>query len=271
MNPKNDMMKDSNMEQTTIQGIADFSGRKILVAGASSGIGKQTAIRLSELGADVILLARREDKLQEVLQLLGRGSHAYYTADLNELDSIGSLFKRIQEEQGKLDGMVYSAGISLSLPLNVFTPEKLHKIFTINFFAFVECVRQVCKKGRFQEGMRIVGVSSIASMKGDKSHLGYSATKAAMDSAVRCIAKEVAEKGICINTVAPGMTATEMQEKYLQKQGRDSKNYQEILERQYLGIGKPRDIAETIVFLLSPSARFITGITLPVDGGATTT
>ena len=95
MNPKNDMMKDSNMEQTTIQGIADFSGRKILVAGASSGIGKQTAIRLSELGADVILLARREDKLQEVLQLLGRGSHAYYTADLNELDSIGSLFKGI--------------------------------------------------------------------------------------------------------------------------------------------------------------------------------
>lgn len=251
-------------------GIADFSGRKILVIGASSGIGRQTAIRLAELGADVILLARREEKLKEVLACLGIGNHSYYVADLNELDCIEAVFRRIQAEHGKLDGMVYSAGISLSVPLNLFTPEKLQKIFNINFFAFVECVRQACKKGRFHEGMRIVGVSSVASVRGDKSHLGYSASKAAMDSAVRCIAREVAEKGICINTVAPAMTATEMLEAYLQKNGADSQSNRELFARQYMGIVKTSDVADAIAFLLSPSARCITGITLPVDSGMTT-
>lgn len=254
-----------------MQGIADFSGRKILVAGASSGIGKQTAIRLSELGADVILVARREEKLKEVLlKLSGGGTNSYYVADLNELDSIESVFKTIQQDQGLLDGMVYTAGISLSMPLNMFKPEKLKQIFNINFFAFIECVRQATKKGRYNEGMRIVGVSSIASLVGDKAHLGYSASKAAMDAAVRCIAKEVADKGICINTVAPGMTETEMYETYLHKVGEGSNSHKELLNRQYLGIGKTTDIADAIAFLLSPSARFITGITLPVDGGTTT-
>ena len=253
-----------------VNGIADFTGRRVLVIGASSGIGKQTAIRLAELGADVILLARREEKLKEVLASLGEGNHSYYVADLNELDSIGTVFRQIQSEQGKLDGMVYSAGISLSVPLNLFTPEKLQKIFNINFFAFVECVRHACKKGRFNDGMRIVGVSSAASMRGDKSHLGYSASKAAMDSAVRCIATEVAGKGICINTVAPAMTATEMLAAYLQKNDKDSQSNQGLFARQYLGIAKTTDIADAIAFLLSPSARFITGITLPVDGGMTT-
>lgn len=252
-------------------GIADYTGRKVLVTGASSGIGRQTAIRLAELGADVILLARREEKLKEVLECLRPGKHCYYTADLNDLDSIAAVFKQIQAEQGKLDGMVYSAGISLSLPLNLFTPEKMHEIFNINFFAFIECVRQVCKKGRFNEGMRIVGVSSTASLIGNKAHTGYSASKAAMNAAVRCIAKEVAEKGICINAVAPGMTATEMYEKYLENYGEDSTSNRGLLARQYMGIAKTSDIADAIAFLLSPSARFITGITLPVDGGLTTT
>ena len=252
-----------------MQGIADFSGRKILVVGASSGIGKQTAIRLSELGADIILMARREEKLKEVLQNLGGGVHSYYVADLNRLECIELVFKNILQEQGKLDGMVYSAGISMSLPLNMFKPERMKQIFNINFFAFVECVRQATKNGRYKDGMRIVGVSSIASLVGDKAHVGYSASKAAMDAAVRCIAKEVADKGICINTVAPAMTATKMYENYLQKYGEGSESQRELLSRQYLGIAKTTDIADAIAFLLSPSARFITGITLPVDGGTT--
>ncbi len=179
------------------------------------------------------------------------------------------VFKNILQEQGKLDGMVYSAGISMSLPLNMFKPERMKQIFNINFFAFVECVRQATKNGRYKDGMRIVGVSSIASLVGDKAHVGYSASKAAMDAAVRCIAKEVADKGICINTVAPAMTATKMYENYLQKYGEGSESQRELLSRQYLGIAKTTDIADAIAFLLSPSARFITGITLPVDGGTT--
>ncbi len=249
----------------------NFAGKKIVVAGASSGIGRETALLLNKLGASVILIARREDKLQEIVAEMTGDGNAYYLADLSVLDSIEPLFKQIVAKQGKLDGMVYSAGISMSLSLQMFKPEKLQHIFEINFFAFVECVRQICKKGRFNEGTRVVGVSSIASMKGNKALLGYSASIAAMDSAVRCIAKEVAEIGICIITVAPAMTATEMYTKYLTHYGEDSDSNKELLSRQYLGIAKTSDIANAIAFLLSPEARFITGITLPVDGGMTTT
>lgn len=254
-----------------MNGIADFTGRNIVVVGGSSGIGRQTAIRLSELGAKVSIVARREDKLKEVCCCLQGDHNRYYVADINELDEIDSLLSTICSEQGNLDGLVYSAGISMSLPLRMFKPEKLKQIFNINFFAFVECVRQATRKGRFNEGMRIVGVSSIASMVGDKAHLGYSASKAAMDAAVRCIAKEVAEKGICINTIAPAMTDTDMHESFLEKYGENSDTYKDLMKRQYLGIAKVAEIADAIAFLLSPAASFITGVTLPVDGGLTTT
>lgn len=249
----------------------NLTEKKIVVAGASSGIGRETALLLNQLGASVILIARREDKLKEVIENMQGNGNAYYTADLGDLDAIEPLFKRIVSEQGKLDGMVYCAGISMSVSLQMFKPEKLQRIFNINFFAFIECVRQICRKGRFNEGMRIVGISSIASMKGNKAHLGYSASKAAMDSAVRCIAKEVADKGICVNTVAPAMTETDMYKSYLSHYGEDSDSNKELLSRQYLGIAKTNDIANAVAFLLSSQARFITGITLPVDGGMTTT
>ena len=110
----------------------------------------------------------------------------------------------------------------------------------------------------------------MASLQGDKAHLAYSGSKAAMDASVRCIAKEVADKGICINTVAPAMTETQMYHEFIKKNGADSRISREILERQDLGVGKPDDIANALALLMSPAARFITGITLPVDGGMTT-
>lgn len=248
----------------------DFTGKKIIVTGASSGIGKKTAITLSELGATVIMIARREDKLVETMKELGQGEHRYYVCDLSDVEIIESLVKTIVSDVGALDGLVYAAGMSSQMPLMQLKPEKVRDVFEVNYFGFIEFVRQICRKGRFNKGMRIVGISSIASIKGNKAHLAYSGSKAAMDASVRCIAREVADKGICINTVAPAMTATEMYEQYLQHYGEDSESNQELLKRQYLGIAKTEDVANAIAFLLSPAARFITGITLPIDGGMTT-
>lgn len=250
--------------------LVNLSGKKIVVAGASSGIGRETARLLNQLGASIILIARREENLKAALSEMSGDGNAYYVSDLSDLHSIEPLFKSIVDEHGKLDGMVYSAGISMSLPLQMFKPQKLNSIFTINFFAFIECVRQICKKGRFNSGMNIVGVSSVASLKGDKAHLGYSASKAAMDAAVRCIAKEVSDKGIRINTVAPAMTKTEMYTKFLNNAGNNEAENQTLLTRQYLGLAETSDIANAIAFLLSDNSKFITGITLPVDGGLTT-
>lgn len=250
--------------------IIKLENKRILITGASSGIGRDTAIILSRLGGKLILTARREDKLQETMEALIGEGHAYYCADLSQVHEIERLVKKIIEEQGRLDGLVYAAGVGTSMPLMQFKPEKVQAVFDINFFGFIEIVRQVCKKGRYNEGMRIVGISSVASARGDKSHTAYSASKAAMDGAVRCIAKEVAGKGICINTVAPAMTATDMYKGYLKKYGEDNESNQDLLKRQYLGIAETSDVAYAIAYLLSSASRFITGISLPVDGGMTT-
>ena len=250
--------------------LIDLTGRKILVIGASSGIGKQTAITLSKVGASVILSARREDKLRETLSLLEGEGHGIHCFDTQKLDEIEVHIKQIVAEFGSLDGMVYSAGLGTAIPLLQTKPEKLQNVFEVNLFGFIESVRQLCKKGRFNPGMRIVGISSCASLRGDKSKTAYSASKAAMDSAIRCIAKEMADRGICINSVAPSMTATELYDHYLEKYGDDSETNQELLKRQYLGIAETSDIASAVAFLISPAAKFITGITLPVDGGLTT-
>ena len=250
--------------------LIDLTDRRILVIGASSGIGKRTAITLSNLGAKLVLAAIDEEGVKQALTELSGEGHAAYYLDVSKLDEIEGFIKKITMEHGTLDGLVYTAGLGTAVPLALSKPDKVQTTFNVNFFGFFEVVRQVCKKGRYNEGMRIVGVSSSASLVGDKSKAIYSATKSAMDSAVRCIAKEVADKGICINTVAPAMTATELYTKYIAKYGEDSDTNKELLSRQYLGIAQPQDIANAIAFLISPAARFITGITMPVDGGLTT-
>ena len=245
----------------------EFSGKKIIVAGASSGIGHKAAIRLSELGAKTILIARREELLEETMGELSGEGHAYYTADLSITGDIERLIKLIVCEQGMIDGLVYCAGISKGRPLMQCKPETVAEVFSTNFFGFLEMVRQVCRKGRFNEGMRIVGISSIASMRGSKSQTMYSASKAAMDGAIRCIAKEVAGKGICINTVAPGMTRTKMWDSFLERYGEESSSVRDMMHDQYLGLIETDDVADAIVFLLSQRARFISGLTMPLGGG----
>ncbi len=249
--------------------LIELQGRKILVIGASSGIGRQTAVTLSRLGAEVYLAARTEERLRETLALLEGEHHGLYVADMEVPEQIETLIKTVVQEHGPLDGLVYSAGITGSMALNMLKPEKLRQVMNVNFFGFVESVRQFSRKGRFNGGARIVGVSSVAATCGDKAHTAYSGSKAAMDGAMRCMAVELAEKGIGINTVAPGMVRTEMNEYFIQSRGADSEAVRKTLSRQYLGIGETEKVAAAIAFLLSPASGFITGVAMPVDGGYT--
>lgn len=249
--------------------LVDFSGKKIIVAGASSGIGQCTAVTLSRLGAEVILIARREEKLRETLAMLEGEGHRYYCADLSKVNEIEPLAARIISDTGAVDGLVYCAGIGTARLLKQLTPEILQRVFAVNYFGFIETVRQFTKKGRFNTGMRIVGVSSTASICGDGGQTAYSGSKAAMNGSVRCIAHELSGKGICINTVAPALTRTKLFDGYLEKYGSDSESYKGLLRRQYLGIVEVQNVANAIAFLMSSAAKFITGVCLPVDGGYT--
>ena len=250
----------------------DFNGKNILVVGASSGIGEETAYLLAEIGARVILVARRENRLRDICNRICSTNKAYYVDDVSNIDDTERLVQLIVSENGKIDGMAYVAGISDGdVPIRYLTYERQLNTFKTNYFGFVEFVRQVTKKGRYNDGMRIAAVSSVASLRGEKAHVAYSASKSAMDSAIRCIAKELGPKNICINSVAPSMVNTEMYQHFLEVQGEQSEANIRAINRQYLGLAYPKDVANALAFLLSEESRFITGITLPVDGGFSTT
>ena len=249
-----------------MKNIIDLSNKTILVAGASSGMGAETAVLCSELGAKVVLVARREDKLLDVMQKLQGEGHRYLPFDLNELDKIEGFIKSVIKETGPLDGMVYSAGIPGTRPLKMLKPAALNEVMSINFSAFVELVRCATKKYMFNTGMSIIGISSISSTMGSQGKTAYCSSKAAMDSAVRCMAKELAPNGIRVNTVCPGIIETALFQTFQDNAG-DSRDAQAKIERQYLGLGKPIDVANIIAFLLSDASRMITGANVGVDGG----
>ena len=145
-------------------------------------------------------------------------------------------------------------------------PEQLLEIFQINLFPFIEVVRCLTRKNAYNPGMSIVGISSVSSMQGGKGKTGYCASKGAMDAAVRAMAKELAPGKIRINTICPGLLQTDMYDTARDNGGGD---FQNIAERQYLGIGKPEDAASLAAFLLSDASHFITGTSMVTDGGRT--
>lgn len=247
--------------------LVDLKGKQVLVTGASSGIGKEIAVLLDRLEAKTILVARRDENLQQIVAELQNTESCYYAADLSELDTIEGLIKQIVAEHGPLDGFVHSAGISSSRPLKMIKPAVLDQVMKINFYSFVELCRCITVRKRFSEtGCNIVGISSTASILGNSSKTAYCASKAAMDAAVRCMAKELANKHIRVNTVAPAFIETDIYSSFLEK-GEGSEDVEITMARQYLGLGQPLDVANTVAFLLSEASRFITGATIGVDGG----
>ncbi len=246
-----------------------LEGKHILVTGATSGIGRQTAVSLSEYGARVTLIARREEKLQETLSLMKGEGHLPVCFEMAEIEGIAAMVKGVVEKMGLLDGYVQCAGTNKDMPISLVKPEKLQAMMQTNFFSFFEMVRAISKKGMYNPGLSIVGTASTASKCGVPSQTAYSATKAAMNGAMRPMAIELAPKGIRVNTILPGPTDTEMYRDYLAMRGEVAGESKPRTARNYLGMNKPADVANAILFLLSPASGQITGIELPVDAGYT--
>lgn len=237
----------------------DFSGKTILIMGASSGMGRQTAITLSGCGAKAVLVARREDMLRETIQMMSGDGHKYYAADLSEVDNIEGLMKRIVSECGKLHGLVFCVGISPGRPYNVLDPASMQEVMRINFFSFYETVRQFVKKKNCENEAKIVAVSSIASIRAGKGQAAYAASKAAMDAAVRVLSQELVPR-ITINTVHPRFVDTPMTQKAVVAES--------TFDEQSLGLIPAEDVSSMIAYLLSPAANKITGQRFLINAGA---
>lgn len=244
-----------------MKNLIDLTGKTILVTGASSGIGRQTAITLSEVGAKVILTARRKEQLKETLMMLNGNGHSYYPYDLCELESMEKFVKEIVEQNGKLQGMSFCAGITEVRPCKMTTPELMQNMMKTNFFSMFELIRQFAKNKYSDEGSKIVVISSMASVRPGKGQGAYAATKAAIDVSIIVLAQELMSRHININSIAPGFVDSRM------TRGLREDNREASLSRHPLGVIPTEDVAILNAYLLSSAADKITGRRVDIDGG----
>lgn len=242
----------------------DFTNKKIIIAGATSGMGKATAIKLSEQGAEVILLARNEDKLKETMEKLNGVHHSFYVKDFSVSGGYKEIFDDIVKDGRKIDGLVYCAGIAKILPISLLKKDTIDESMSVNLYAFTEMVGLLSKK-KYHDKTSIVGISSIAAKYPQKCQGIYAASKAAMNVMITSMAIELASKGIRINSIMPASTNTEMLKESFE--GKTEEQIEKMMNCQVLGLEEPDDIADIIMFLLSDAARMITGREIYADGG----
>lgn len=243
----------------------DLSGRRILVTGASSGIGRACAIMCTELGASVVLVGRDKEKLKITQEMLSQsGSHCLIPFDLANLAETKNLFDEACRH-GQLSGLVHSAGVAPAAPVAYQSIAEMQTAMAVNFFSFLEMGKYFSKRKYFEAGS-VVAVSSVSAVVGWKGGSLYSGTKGALSAAIRSLAVELADKGIRVNAVLPSNIETPMYDS-LAKSMNSEDSLVSLIKRQPLGLGKPEDVASAVCFLLSNASRFITGSNLVVDGG----
>lgn len=244
----------------------DLSGRRYIVTGASAGLGRQVCVTLSQLGANITAIARREDKLKETLALMEKGEHDYYLYDLSAVEGIEELINSAACKNGKYDGMVHCAGIGTVVPVSMSKYSYMKEMMDINFFSFIEIVRVLSKKKNSNDGASFVAVSSAASKMTDKGKLGYTSTKGALDSAVRNFAVELGlSRSMRFNTVNPGWIKTDMYDALMEVVGQE--RLDKTASMHVLGVAQPLEVANVIAFLISDGASKITGQNIFVDSG----
>jgi NAD(P)-dependent dehydrogenase (short-subunit alcohol dehydrogenase family) len=240
-----------------------LEGKTVLVTGASSGIGRATAVLCAEMGAKVVALGRNEQRLEETLSLLLGEGHIKVTLDMTDEMAVDKMVSEIP----LLDGVANCAGIANMNPFQFVSRKEMDDVFAANFFSPVMLVNKLLKAKKLQKYGSVIFVSSIDGPK--VVHAGnsvYSASKSALVGMARNMAIDLAGKKIRVNCVLPGTTDTEMI------------RTANVTEEMLLETAKtlplkrfamPNEIANAIVFLLSEASSYITGAEIIVDGGTT--
>lgn len=236
-----------------------LEGKSVLITGASSGIGRATAIECSRLGAKLIITARNEQRLTETLHLLDGDGHQMILADLTNPEDVAQLV----EAMPQIDGFVCNAGINKRRPIDFIKKEVMSELFETNLFSGVLLTKALMKAKKVNNNGSLVFVSSMAARQSTVGNAVYAASKAAIESFSRSCAVEYAHKGIRSNAVLPGMIETPLVTNGLLSEEDIEKDKAHYLLKRY---GRPEEIAWAIIYLLSDASAWSTRTSISVSG-----
>ena len=240
-----------------------LDGRVALITGASRGIGKAIALRCAAEGATVIACARKRNAEPVVKDIMAAGGVAEAcTMDVTDPESIGDAVRSTLEQFRAIDILVNNAGIVRDQLLMRMKPDEWDAVLATNLTAAFTCAQAVLRPMMKQRRGRIINISSVVGQSGNPAQANYAASKAGLVGFAKALAREVASRGITVNTVSPGMIETDMTD------GLDDKVRETLAGQIPLGrFGAPDDVAAAVCFLASDEASYITGQVLSVNGG----
>ncbi len=240
----------------------DFNGKKVLVTGASSGVGREVAILLSKMGAKVIIVARRESELKKTLSLMESNIHSYRVLDLADFDKVVETVKELVSVDGqKFDCIAHCAGIAIPIPLRSISLANITQIFSANTYSFMALLKCAAQKRLFNDGGTVIGISSWAGAYGQAANAVYAASKGAMDAFMKSAAKELRTRNIRVNTICPGGIKTELLVNQVVK-SYEANTVEDLPD--YLML--PEQMAYVVIALLSTSMQYVSGVAIDVDG-----
>lgn len=240
-----------------------LEGKTILITGASSGIGRVTAIECSKMGATLIITGRNVERLNETLNQLDGKGHRVIIADLSDDESLSALVS----ECPCLDGLVNNAGVTKTLTTQFVTREKLEYLMEVNTFAPILLFQRLLKAKKLESGSSVVFTGSISGLCcAGLGNVMYTTSKAAIGGFVKNAALDLASRNIRVNAVAPGMIETHILDNSFIGKDELEADRQRYPMKRY---GKPEEVAYGIIYLLSNASSFTTGASIVIDGGFT--
>ena len=239
----------------------DLKGKKVLVTGASGGIGKAIAMELSSSGADLCLTGRNKSELENLQKIIG-GNCQIIISDLSNSEGINNLADQAQKIMGQIDILVNNAGITKDNLFMRMSEDDWNEVININLNSIFKLTKQLIKGMIKRRYGRIINITSVIGVAGGAGQSNYSASKAGIIAMSKSLAQEVGSRSVTVNSIAPGFIETNMTAELSDDRKED------ILRSISIGrLGRPDDIAGAVCFLASDKASYITGQTIHINGG----
>lgn len=243
-----------------------LQNKTILITGASSGIGKATAVLFSQLGANVIITARGKETLSKTFELLDPAySHIKINADLTRADDVKHLVKSLDKN---IDGLVHCCGKVLPVPVKFIKESHLQDVLSVNYFSAVNLITELLAQKKINNNGSIVFISSVSTLHSYFGGAPYISSKAALEGYAKTLALELIQKKIRVNVLQPALVNTAIFDSTTHA-AVDSEKIDQLINRYPLGIGEPSDVANASAFFCSDNSKWITGSFLKMDGGLT--